>query len=59
MAKIVCRGYGSPHGFAAGRLWFVCAKCRWSPGYRDPEPAPSTPQVFKNYKGDPVSTTKE
>ena len=28
--KIVCRGYGSAHGYANGRLWFVCSKCRWS-----------------------------
>ena len=38
-AKIVCRGYGSPHGWAQGRHWFVCSKCRWAPNYRDPEPA--------------------
>jgi hypothetical protein len=40
VSKIVCRGYGASHGYAAGRLWFVCSKCRWSPTYRDPAPSP-------------------
>ena len=35
MSKIVCGGYGGNHGFARGRLWFVCSKCRWNPGYSD------------------------
>lgn len=25
----VCNGFGSIHGWRHGRLWFVCAACRW------------------------------
>ncbi len=31
-SNIVCRGYGSPHGYAQGRHWFVCQQCRWYVG---------------------------
>jgi hypothetical protein len=28
--KIVCKGFGSWHGYAKGRHWFACGACRWS-----------------------------
>ena len=25
----VCRGYGTPHGYRKGRMWFACGACSW------------------------------
>ena len=29
IGKIECKGFGSIHGYAKGRLWIVCEGCRW------------------------------
>jgi hypothetical protein len=63
--SIICTGYGNAHRFtngtveAAGRLWFVCAKCRWNPRpvYETPK-APAYAPGYANINGEALNPVK-
>ncbi len=44
-----CDGFGSPHGFRKGRLWFACQSCRWSWGSRTEEPKETKESKLERY----------